>query len=417
MGLNEGTVVKVFLFGAGINASKVIFCLKENVEILGFLDNDVQKWGNTFEDIPIMSPVEGIKMSFDYIILSVIKGYEAITEQMKSYGVQENKIITPFSFNHRKYNEWKKIFYVEELIYMEMNQKIEEMSFYIQNLEYETAANLESGCITFPKILGSRETIFEIVNNKKSMSRYGDGEWDLILGRDNSFQKVNQELRKRLKEILKSNLDNHIVAIPDIYGAFPNRTEEFKACFRRHLSSGTREEEYAMLDMEKVYYDSFITRPYKDYVDRSQAKERFEQIKSIWEGRDLTIVEGEKTRLGMGNDLFSNAKSCIRILCPPINAFKRYEEILETLRKTSKERLVLIALGATATVLAYDLAELGYQAVDVGHIDIEYEWFLHDAEVSIPIKGKYVNEASGGRIVTDDTIDDKYKNEIWKIVG
>ena len=37
---------------------------------------------------------------------------------------------------------------------------------------------------------------------------------------------------------------------------------------------------------------------------------------------------------------------------------------------------MLIALGPTATILAYDLAEKGVQALDVGHIDIEYEWFL-----------------------------------------
>lgn len=42
----------------------------------------------------------------------------------------------------------------------------------------------------------------------------------------------------------------------------------------------------------------------------------------------------------------------------------------------NKAKLVLIALGHTATVLAYDLAEVGYQAIDIGHIDIEYEWFL-----------------------------------------
>ena len=28
-----------------------------------------------------------------------------------------------------------------------------------------------------------------------------------------------------------------------------------------------------------------------------------------------------------------------------------------------------------AKVLAYNLSELGYRAIDIGHIDSEYEWF------------------------------------------
>lgn len=46
----------------------------------------------------------------------------------------------------------------------------------------------------------------------------------------------------------------------------------------------------------------------------------------------------------------------------------------------SKDRLILLSYGMTATVLAYDLAKLGYWAVDLGHLDLEYEWYLHGAE-------------------------------------
>ena len=41
--------------------------------------------------------------------------------------------------------------------------------------------------------------------------------------------------------------------------------------------------------------------------------------------------------------------------------------------------MIIIALGPTATVLAYDLAKEGYQALDMGHFDIEYEWYLRNA--------------------------------------
>lgn len=52
--------------------------------------------------------------------------------------------------------------------------------------------------------------------------------------------------------------------------------------------------------------------------------------------------------------------------------------------------LFIAALGPTATVLAYDLAKAGYRALDVGHVDTMYEWFLRKATKSIPIEGKIV---------------------------
>ena len=44
-------------------------------------------------------------------------------------------------------------------------------------------------------------------------------------------------------------------------------------------------------------------------------------------------------------------------------------------RRSMERTPVLIALGQTATVLAYDLSEAGLQAIDPGHVDVEYEWY------------------------------------------
>jgi hypothetical protein len=79
------------------------------------------------------------------------------------------------------------------------------------------------------------------------------------------------------------------------------------------------------------------------------------------------------------------------------------------------DRLVLVALGPTATILAYDLALKGYQCIDIGHLDIEYEWFINkiDIDKKTPVKGKYVNEAGGMPTSSFDEITyNKYLNEI-----
>ena len=63
-------------------------------------------------------------------------------------------------------------------------------------------------------------------------------------------------------------------------------------------------------------------------------------------------------------------------------------------QKVSKaeNRLVCITLGPAATVLAYDLAKVGVQAMDIGQLDNEYEWYLQGVQERIKIKGKMVAE-------------------------
>ena len=80
-----------------------------------------------------------------------------------------------------------------------------------------------------------------------------------------------------------------------------------------------------------------------------------------------------------------------------------------------KNVLILIALGPSATVLAYDLSKIGYQAIDIGHADIEYEWFIRRAISKIAIEYKDVNEAKNG-LYDKSCIsrDEVYKKEIIK---
>ena len=68
-------------------------------------------------------------------------------------------------------------------------------------------------------------------------------------------------------------------------------------------------------------------------------------------------------------------------------------------------------MGPTATVLAYDLACAGFQALDIGHIDLEYEWMLAGTGGKTLIKGKYNNEVAGGDIV-EYIPDSNYEKQI-----
>ena len=172
---------------------------------------------------------------------------------------------------------------------------------------------------------------------------------------------------------------------------------------------------YKIINMNKIYYDTQVTRLYIDIKDKSKVEKRFNLVKSLWNNREVVIVEGEKSRLGIGNDLFNGCKSIERIICPSINAFSKYDEIFKEVKKQDKSKLILIALGPTATILAYDLSNEGYQAIDIGHIDIEYEWYLMKVKEKCPVKNKYIGEINGGDCV-EDILDKKYNKQIIKII-
>ena len=63
--------------------------------------------------------------------------------------------------------------------------------------------------------------------------------------------------------------------------------------------------------------------------------------------------------------------------------------------------LFLLAIGPSSGVLAFDLALKNFQAIDVGHIDLEYEWFLAGKGIRVPVPHKYNNEISGGDVVNE----------------
>ena len=139
-------------------------------------------------------------------------------------------------------------------------------------------------------------------------------------------------------------------------------------------------------------------------------------MEAVWKNRDLLIVEGELSRFGVGNDLFDGAASIKRILCPAENAFQKYDEIYHAIVENHVGRLVLLILGPTATVLAYDLACAGVRALDIGNLDMEYEWCKNKAVRQECIKGKYTLEAIGGTTV--ETIsDDLYEKQILTKIG
>ncbi|MCT0162160.1 GT-D fold domain-containing glycosyltransferase [Lactiplantibacillus pentosus] len=265
-------------------------------------------------------------------------------------------------------------------------------------------------------------TLTLIEEQGQSISRFGDGEFKWIqMKSQDSFQTPDAGLSKRLEEVLKSSSNHCMIGLPDAFSGMSQFTRNGKDGWRMIMARDVHPI-LPLLDKNRHYGNANISRPYMDFNNKNAAETIFKHFKRIWRNRNLLIVEGAKSRLGIGNDLFSGSESVQRILCPEINAWSVYEEIKSTTvsyAQTLDNPLIIIALGPTATVLAYDLSETGIQALDLGHIDIEYEWMKKHYLKKHAIPGKYVNEAptEGGRLVSADIQSDTYHSEILVRIG
>ena len=235
------------------------------------------------------------------------------------------------------------------------------------------------------------ESLAYIQEQGASVARFGDGEVDLMTGSSIPYQDYDPDLAQALLEILETpSRADFLVCLPDVFQQLERYNSNAVHFWQQHFA---RYQTFYQEHCQSPWYGStFISRPYIDLLDKGQAAASFQALKALWQGRDVLLVEGETSRSGVGNDLFAGVGSLERIICPSRNAFAHYDAILEAVRSRAEDRLILVMLGPTAKVLVRDLHAAGYQALDLGHIDSEYEWFQMGATHKVKLEHKHTAE-------------------------
>lgn len=387
-------MISVYVYGLGKGKKYLDNCLNKEVNIIAFIDNFKAKEIKIYQNIKVIG-IDDIQEDYDYIIITLMK-YTNVKMELINSGVPEEKIISYFSFNDADrdaYGEIIDIFKWRNELMWKHYREITVPS--ISNYNYEIYAKSMQERKEIPHIESAERAIELIKEKKLSLARFGDGEFELILGRKRAiFQSVNKELGVRLKRVLESNKENLLIAIADNYGDLSDYTDEAAIAIRQYLGNGTRQKHMEILDMDRTYYDAYLSRPYIMYRDKVRSKERFDSRKRIWEEKDILIVEGLHTRFGVGNDLLDNANTVQRIITLDKDCYNVYDSLIEKVEKYGKNKLILIALGPVATIMAYDLAEKNYWAIDIGQLDVEYEWYLRNVTERCNIPYKTVSEVA-----------------------
>jgi glycosyltransferase family protein len=264
-----------------------------------------------------------------------------------------------------------------------------------------------------PTVLSVEDTLVAIEKNKKAcVVRFGDGEILYMTDKLNlPFQKYEERLSKSFQEILKNNHPNLFVGLPEGYHSLKNMSAAGHTFWQSQIVwNYPRFKKY--LNLQSTYFNASITRLYYGF-ERSYTEANFNRWKQILKADSVLLIEGEKTRFGIGNDLLDGVKQVNRILGPKHHAFDRADEIIAYVEQFDKSfDLILIALGPAAKYITLQLFLKGYRVLDVGNLDIEYEWYLRGVTERIAIPGKYTSEVKGGREVVDLEDDTLYKSQI-----
>ena len=243
------------------------------------------------------------------------------------------------------------------------------------------------------------ETIDELLYTGKSMVRFGDGEIVMIKGVDLMLQKASPEIGEGLSKILAYPYDDLIVTIPGIFDTLSDHLPQSRQFWKDHLLFCRKTyEKYC--NPNRIYYTTFVSRCYYYAKDRSNCGRWFAKIRKIWENRDIVVVEGTKSHNGVGNDLLDSARSIERIICPPSDAYGALPEILEACMCYGRDRMFLLSVGVAAKFLAVELFRQGYRVLDIGNLDMEYEWYVRRTPGKTAIEkhsvvGEAANRAAG----------------------
>ncbi len=204
----------------------------------------------------------------------------------------------------------------------------------------------------YPNVLSIPDTV-KLLQNGASLARLGDGEFNLALGKKKiCYQDNSPELQRRMRQILKNPNGKCLVGIPPR----PTTAGFFREYFTRYPSILT------MMRLRETYANANISR-HSDFLVSG-----IPEYRKIWADRTVVFIYSSAGRFEITPEIFSSIKKHYHIDVGSKNAFEEYDAVMAQAKSYPKDCLFLIACGPAATVFAYDLAALGYQAIDIGHL-------------------------------------------------
>lgn len=232
-------------------------------------------------------------------------------------------------------------------------------------------------------VLSQEDSLSKLESFPKSFVRFGDGEIDIIQGKDCPFQSYDPVLSLRLLDILSSDRNDIYIGINRSYFQSAFGFIERNHRFYREHNTEYRRFFVSNCNSDVQYLDACCFGAYLRYEESFDYERHYQRLRNLISGRNIALVAGYGIIEKLEYQFFDVASDIIRINAPCINAFDEYDQLLSNIQnEVPINYLVCIILGQTATVLAADLAEKGYLAWDMGHIAKEYDAYRRGMDKS-----------------------------------
>lgn len=218
------------------------------------------------------------------------------------------------------------------------------------------------------RILDAEETV-ELLLKKKSLIRFGDGEFGVYHGKDIHYQPWSAALRNAFEEI-KKEYESNSEGCPFLL-AVPKRFMEVNGFLlakkRVYVSSWAQ----SRLDFKKYFRHDI---PYGDaFLFEKNNKELYSQIwKSVNCPENVIFIHNNPVYAERFADTYG--KNVVFVQCPARDAFGMVDElekaVLEKIEANSwaKEDVMLtVSAGPTGKVLVHRMSKRGFWCVDAGH--------------------------------------------------
>lgn len=227
-----------------------------------------------------------------------------------------------------------------------------------------------------PPILGNFATIDELLNSKKSLIRFGDGEFIYMEGKDLSFQKYEKFLGEQLKKIFYENNENLLIGTIGLYYYLPKNMQAKHYIYTYRFLKNFHNSMLKYYNHSKTYYSSFISivsALFKTY----SFEEHYSKMRKIWDGQNITIITGDRVFKDIKYNIFDNANNINYIFAPTINAYDEIDNLREKISTVNKNEILVFALGPCGKLLAYEAFLQGYRVLDLGHIIKDYDLYYN----------------------------------------
>lgn len=216
-------------------------------------------------------------------------------------------------------------------------------------------------CCKKSQIMNSKETIDYAINNRKTIIRYGDGEFFLMHGDSIHYQIASESLMTMLKKVIDEYCDfetEYMLCLPNKYFM----TSGWKLISKRVLMRSWVRPRYIFrkkYDKENVIYgDAFL-------FSKENVKE-YDRLFDSLKGNRVVFVHNNKQYADLFEEKYNIQTIFVHV--PAMNAYEKKETILnDVLKIVKKNDVVLISAGPCAKYLAYELAKKKIWTIDTGH--------------------------------------------------